>query len=67
MEMAKKSIKEVANICINEGLGYAIQHYLDPEDIEDPQLRKLWEEADQALKSVDAFFEDRLGLGWEEE
>ena len=64
--MAKKSIEEVANICINEGLGYAIQHYLDSEEIENEELARLWKGASGALNRIEAFLNEHLKEGWDE-
>lgn len=65
--MSKWTIKEVAGSCASEGLGYAVQHYLGSEVIEDRELAQLWKEASDALNRIDAFFEKHLGRGWDEE
>jgi hypothetical protein len=43
----------VAGIVDNEGLGYAIQHYLDPARIADPVLREKWAAAAKILNDID--------------
>jgi hypothetical protein len=44
--MAEKySDVEVKRIVENEGLDYALLHYLSPEQIDNPELKKLWTEA----------------------
>lgn len=65
--MAKRTIKEVADTCMSEGLGYAVQHYLDHEAIEDQKLAKLWREASEALALIEALFVEHLGVDWEEQ
>lgn len=37
----KYTLEEVADIVQIEGLGYAIQHYMSGESIEDPELAQL--------------------------
>lgn len=39
------SNEDLANIIENEGLGYAIQYYLNPEKIEDVEVRLAWANA----------------------
>jgi hypothetical protein len=47
------TIADVASIVEGEGLGYAIQHYLNPDKIEDEHLRQIWEEAYILLSEID--------------
>jgi hypothetical protein len=51
--MAKKKLsnKQIKDIVEYEGLGYAIQHYLGSEMINNKKLSKLW---GQTKKSLDA-------------
>jgi len=65
--MAKMTIREVGRVCAREGMGYAIQHYMSSRRIEDEQLAKLWQEADEALTKVNDFLTEHLGEGWDEE
>lgn len=59
--MAKKSkkmgLEQVAGIVENEGLGYAVQHYMSGEDIADKKLAKLWDEAKVLLNEIDEILE----------
>ena len=38
----KMSIREVADLVENEGIGYAIECYLGADEIEDENLRDKW-------------------------
>lgn len=58
----KKTIEDLYDIVQNEGLGYAVADYVNPDTIEDDEMRKLWKEADEALKKV-----QRVLDKWEEE
>jgi len=58
----KKTIEDLYDIVQNEGLGYAVSDYVNADTIEDDEMRKLWENASEALKKV----EDALDK-WEEE
>ena len=55
--MRKYSIKEVAEIVENEGLGYAITSYLSHEAIEDDKLAGLWKQAGDVLTQIDKLLE----------
>lgn len=50
--------EDILGIVENEGLDYAIQHYLSPSDIEDPTLKEIWTKAKIYLDKVSAFLED---------
>jgi hypothetical protein len=56
--MPKYSATAVADIVENEGLDYAIQHYIVSESITDPELSQLWEEARTVLNEIDKRLED---------
>lgn len=49
------SINDVLDIVDKEGLGYAVQDYLDKEEIDDDELYDLWEEAERALNALDRY------------
>lgn len=49
MADSKKDLQEVRDIVENEGLGYAVQHYMSAESIADPSIAKRWREAKKAL------------------
>lgn len=65
--MKNWDIKGVGNACVSEGMGYAIQHYLSHESIEDEKLAKLWKEAGDAISRVEGYLTEHLGDGWDEE
>lgn len=46
------TIEEVAVIVENEGIGYAVTGYLSADRIEDPDLRRMWETAREALEAI---------------
>lgn len=56
----KKTNRQVADIIECEGLGYAIQHYLSPNDIEDEELARAWSEAKRALDHVEEVLQDEF-------
>lgn len=49
---------EVRSIVENEGIGYAVLHYMGADRVENPVTAKLWEDAEKALKALS----DRLHL-----
>lgn len=51
------SIQEVQEIVESEELGYAVQHYIDPTQVEDSTLRSLLATAKQALDAVEEFLD----------
>jgi hypothetical protein len=57
----KKTILEVGEIVGTEGLGYAIEDYLSPNNIEDDELSRLWREANNSLFAVKTYLENKLG------
>lgn len=40
------------NAIDQEGLGYAIEDYLDPDHIQDPEVREAWKAAAAAIGRV---------------
>ena len=59
--MTKKyNDSQVADIIINEGLGYAVQHYLPADQIKNPELAKLWQQAEDALNSIEEILGSKL-------
>jgi hypothetical protein len=44
--------QEVKDIIENEGAGYAILHYTSASKIKSPKTRKLWSDAEKALKAL---------------
>lgn len=51
--MKKYSLEELAQVVESEGLGYAIQHYLDAERIEDPEMAALWKQCAELMDQID--------------
>lgn len=43
---------EVRDIIVNEGLDYAVRHYMGSEHIENPITKKLWDAAETALNEL---------------
>lgn len=56
--MSKVTKEELAQIVDSEGLGYAVQHYLSADKIEDEELSRLWKEAGELLNKIDNILED---------
>ena len=40
-----------------EGFGYAIEDYVNPADIDDPETRALWSAAKEAMSNLNAHLE----------
>lgn len=59
--------EDLAAVVDNEGLGYAVQHYLAAERIADPEVRKLWQEAADALDRLSERIPDICDLIAEEQ
>lgn len=49
-----KTIEDVRDVVETEGLDYAVVHYLGAESIEDEDLRRVWQEAHDALGAINA-------------
>lgn len=58
--MNKYSTEIVTEMVEREGLGYAIQHYLSGDSIEDPELAKMWDEAKTLLDRIEVHLEDEM-------
>jgi len=52
------TLEEIAVIVDNEGLGYAIAHYMGSDDIEDPVLKEKWEQAGKLLREIEDMLPD---------
>lgn len=50
-----------ADVIENEGVGYAIMHYIDGDAFKDPETRRLWAAAEQALVALCAYISDETG------
>lgn len=50
--MSKKDNQLIKDIIEEEGLGYAIQHYISSKSIKDPKLAKLWIAAEEAMSKI---------------
>lgn len=55
--MSKKSKNQVAEIVECEGLGYAIQSFLDSKEIKDKFLADKWAEAKKLLDEIEVYLE----------
>lgn len=51
-DKSKMTNEEVAAVVDSEGLGYAIEHYMSADSIEDPVLAARWCAAKEALSAV---------------
>jgi len=65
-EDVKYSVEEVADIVDNEGLDYAILHYLTDANIDDSTprgrvLARLWREANAHLEAIDSLLQEGYG------
>jgi hypothetical protein len=58
--MTKKTIQDVVDIINTEGLGYAVQDYLNFDNIEDKELLKLWMVAQETLDAIEKYIESRM-------
>lgn len=58
---ALKTIEEVKDIIIKEGVGYAVEEYLNPDSISDPGLSELWKNAQESLTKIRDYIMDELG------
>jgi hypothetical protein len=52
---------DAAAILLNEGPGYAVQHYCDGNNFEDPVTRALWDTAGSALTALTAYISKQTG------
>ncbi len=57
MNSEKLSNEDVWSIVENEGLGYAIQHYMSYNRIADPILAEKWKQAAQLLDEIDTLLD----------
>jgi hypothetical protein len=51
-------VNDVAGIVEQEGLGYAVQHYLSAERIQDAKLADLWGRAKGLLNEIETYLEE---------
>lgn len=52
--------QQVADLIMDEGIGYAVRDYLSPDSIEDEELRKLWLDAFNALNAIEIKLDEYL-------
>lgn len=52
------TLEEVAVIVDNEGLGYAIAHYMSEDEIDDPILKEKWKQTSKLLKEIEDMLPD---------
>ena len=60
VSVKKYSDKQVADIIICEGLGYAVQHYLGADSIKNRELAAAWGRAKEALSEIEAILGNKL-------
>ena len=58
MAKRKLSVSEIAGIIENEGLGYAIESYVNPSQIKDEDLADMWERAREILAEITEYVEE---------
>jgi len=46
---------DAENIIENEGISYAVQHYISWKEFEDPKTRILWKNAEKALYELEEY------------
>ncbi len=56
----KLTISAINDIVESEGLGYAIQDYLNADRIADPDLSEMWAKAAEQLNEITAYLEDNI-------
>lgn len=49
--------KQVKSIVESEGLGYAVQSYMNGSKIKDLELAKMWDECANLLRKIEAYLE----------
>lgn len=59
--MHGKTNGEAVDIIENEGLGYAVQHYISGDAFADPKTARLWNDADRALATLVTHLERETG------
>lgn len=52
---------DAVDILDNEGVGYAVRHYTSGSAFKDPETRKLWDAADNALGELVTYLERETG------
>lgn len=52
MEDKKYTDHEVAEIIEDEGIGYAVLHYMNSTYCKNPETAELWDQAEIALKNL---------------
>jgi hypothetical protein len=52
------SVSDVGSILEQEGVGYALTCYMDSDNILDPKLAKLWDEAQAAVEALEQYIKD---------
>lgn len=59
--MGDKTNGYAVDIIENEGIGYAVQHYIDGDSFKDPETRRLWNEASLALSELESYLRAETG------
>lgn len=63
--MKKLSIEEIGKIILEQlSLGHCIDKTIQPQDIEDIELRELWMETQTSMNEIQLYLEDRLPVGF---
>lgn len=57
---------QVAQIVNSEGLASAVHNYMDGENINSSELKKLWKRAREAISDIEDYFVEKLGEEWQD-
>lgn len=60
-EPGTKTNGYAVDVIENEGIGYAVQHYIGAEAFKDPETRRMWAAADKALTDLAKYLSDETG------
>lgn len=63
--MEKHSIEKIVDIINSEGTGYAVQHYLGYDNIQDEELARLWKIGEETLNAIESYIEKYMGEDFE--
>lgn len=61
-EESKYNNTVVGGIVENEGLGYAVQHYMPHTVIKDQEIAQRWKAAADAMNELDRYLRDEAGV-----
>lgn len=56
----KVSNQEAGEAINKEGIGHAIQHYINWKEIEDKKIAKLWKQASDAMTQIEKILKEYI-------